>query len=84
MIIDFEKKEKEIEIEVGDVVITECGQKFLITFDTDGDDYRALNLETLIPTEYDNEIEYVVSDVERNFSKVVRVIQSKNLKLTEV
>lgn len=66
-------------INYGDVVITEEGNKYLIIKDDDGGDYRALNLETFVPTG----VRCLLTDLlDTEVREVIRdVIKSDNLEL---
>lgn len=63
----------------GDVLIMESGTVYLIVRDSDGSDYRAINLETFIPTGYESTIRSLIEDALSG--TVARVIKSENLVL---
>lgn len=83
MLLGFGKVEEEI-IEVGDVVITRCGESFLILHDCDVQDFRAVNLEKNRVTDFWSSIHNLVGHIESEYSAIERIIKAKNLKLMEV
>lgn len=67
------------EISYGDVVVTKSGNRFLIIKDEDGDDFRALDLDRLRPTDYRSSIS-ALFDYEV-FEDITYVIKSENIEL---
>lgn len=82
MKLEFEKSQ-EIDLSkvgYGDVLIMADGSKWLIIADTDGGDYRAVNLDTFRPTGFEESIQDLVILVFDN-STVARIIKSEDLVL---
>lgn len=82
MKLDFERNvEKNLEdVSYGDVLILENNSKWLIIRDTDGLDFRGINLETFELTECQSSIRSLVA-FELDDIAVIKIIKSEDLVL---
>lgn len=82
MKIEFEKQQK-INLDgvnYGDVLLLDDESKWLVVKDVDGEDFRAINLETYEITEFQSSIENLI-EWELDVYTVKRIIKSEDLVL---
>lgn len=74
-----------LDFEKGDVLITASKSYFIVGGDFDGGDYRAFCFNSSTCTDFYCEKESLLNHIEHaTNSRVVRVVKSTNLKLSEV
>lgn len=71
MRVDYINKYTEI-IEVGDILRTSKDKSFLVIHDSDGVDYRLLDLDTITVSCYDDVLEYLIEENVPDIKEIVK------------
>lgn len=81
MKFNFEVKVEDKEVNIGDIVIFADGSIFLMCFDDDRADVRAVNLKENEITEYFCNIKVCLEQLSKDYGSIVKVIESDNIVL---
>ncbi len=85
MIFNINDNDKPIDFKVGDILVADDGNCFLIVFDYDNCDHRAINLTTNECSEYFRSLNYLKTEIKSRWDcNIVRVIPGDKVKLSEI
>ncbi|NFA43383.1 hypothetical protein EXM65_12575 [Clostridium botulinum] len=85
MIFDINDNDKPIDVNVGDILVADDGNCFLIIFDYDHCDYRAINLTVNQCSDYCRSLNYIENEIKDKWDcNIVRVISGDKIKLMEI